>query len=240
MNILDVTNYKQLNCQCAVASVASVVNYFDSDVDYEVVRDIAFGVNSKFSSNGLHTAQIGLLLNLCGFKKVSIYSNDDITFDYDWSNISKARLINQLVNKTKANNIDETIKHQMKIYIDFLHKQKLNKIVFDYDFKKIITKSIQNQLPVLLCFNWNKLFHKSRKDPYFGNKQGQAQYHQVVIVGCNDQLVCIQDPNDNLFKCPKKRIEYVDKGRYFMKWDILASVISRGQIHVAEKYCSQI
>ena len=91
--LLNIKRWKQLPSECAVASVASIINYYDPNVEY---GDIRKQLKRKERIDGLYTSQQGKLLNKYGFSKVNIVTSDLNLMDFSWARLSKKSLIKKL------------------------------------------------------------------------------------------------------------------------------------------------
>ena len=94
MKRIKVTHYKQDPAHCAVASSAVIANYYDSEIDYEYTKALATKkISRKIAEEGLDSAEICLLLNCLGFRKVTLISSDFDVWDYSWSKYGRKKLL---------------------------------------------------------------------------------------------------------------------------------------------------
>ena len=81
---------------CAIATCATLANFYDSSIDYNHVKEL-LKLDSIESFDGLDSGEIGILLNKLGFKKVTIVTSDFKVVDYSWENYGRKRLVECLL-----------------------------------------------------------------------------------------------------------------------------------------------
>ena len=97
MRRLKMTHYLQDPAHCSVAVAACVANYYNSEINYEIVKKIAYSkVYKKIAEEGLNSGEICLLLNKIGFHKVSLISSCFSVFDYSWEKYRKRKLLKEM------------------------------------------------------------------------------------------------------------------------------------------------
>lgn len=209
--LLPVRRWRQFPGECVVASVASVANYYDSDIQYGDVRKL---VPRRIRQNGLDTIQQATLLNDLGFTKVSVVTADLSFFDFSWRSYSKPRLINKLLElrnyKRRARNLSEA--DFVSGLIEWLHMPDCdNRLIIDHNFPKYIRRSLQYGRPVCASVMLTRLL-KSKKSPTRINSSpditGLPDEHAVVLRGFDAAGVYVVDSlNRN------------NSGYYKMKWE---------------------
>ena len=226
MKILPISVYSQRNAECAVASMASVSNFYRSDLDYEYMRDLVGRSFPNFSKEGLDTGEMCIVLNKVGFRRVSIVSTDVGIFDYKWRTFSKQKMKETLKLKIKkTKNKDD--KEYAKLYYKFLDFNKNNKLILDYEFDKYIVKEIDKNRPLLLSFNWNILFREPKRDKNEVEDQftGEYMYHAVVVCGYNKAGVFLADSHKSMRS--RRNIKYIKKGIYHVEWKYIMLALGR-------------
>ena len=236
MKTVKIKRYLQDPGHCAVASCASVANFYNKNADYNLSVEITKNNITQNISQGLYTGSIGLLLNYLGFDKVTVISSDVNYLDYSWSKLSKIRLVEKLDHATKWNRYgDEGATKQAKDIVKFLKNKSQNKLIIDYNFKDYIVKYLNKDIPILLSFNWTIYFRYSkwneneRNDPV----RGFDCYHAVCCNGYDDKRVSIVDSHT---ECYKYRLKRFIKGRYKMTWENLLTCLGQGDLIIPEKY----
>jgi len=225
---VNVKRYIQDPAHCAVASVASLANFFNDEIDYEKTKKITnkiFRIKKDKPFEGLETAQIGLLLNSIGFNKVTIISSDMDYLDYQWSTKSKKFLVELFLDKSKRRSCE--YRKYYKIMHKFLTNSRKNNIIIDYDFGRYIRESIDEGVPLIATFNWT-MFFRYKKD-----KNDEAEEHAVVINGYNKKEVMIVDSHVKVYK---NRLKKYRKGFYNISWENLMTVIGMGDLILASDY----
>ena len=227
MKCLKVNQYTQEPAHCSIAAVASIANFYNKDIDYDIAKQIAYSMTHTKKSedfDGLTTGEIGMLFNMLGFRHVIIYSSDIDYLDYKLVNKSKKYIIEYLRKKsclTKADDISNS-----KATAQFLSSKYNNKIVIDYNFGDFIRTSIDNKQPILISFNWTMFFK-------FPNEDGDYLHHAVVCDGYNKTGARIVDSHHEYYKYKLKRYK---KGKYTIGWENLMSIIGFGDLVLPTDY----
>jgi hypothetical protein len=230
MKQLDMTPFEQDYGCCAVAASAIVANYYDSEIDYKKAKSLTLKrVCRKVADKGLETSQIGTLLNLLGFQKVTIISSDLDLLDYTWKNLNRKRMID-ILEKSVVESKKRDKKYSAKLMIKWLGNLRYNnKLIIDYNFGKYIRKHLDKNKPVIIVYNWT-IYHKAPKEGKNGPDvfNGKEECHAVVISGYDDKGVYIIDSNYR----PSKR----KKNSYKMSWENLMTCMGTGDVILADKY----
>ncbi|MHA1470753.1 MAG: hypothetical protein ACTSSP_09365 [Candidatus Asgardarchaeia archaeon] len=238
MRRLKMTHFLQEPAHCAVASIACVTNYYNPEIDYEYVRDLAYKKimsEEDLKEQGLDSGQMCLLLNLLGFYKVTLITSDLAVFDYSWANFGRKRLIKTLkdsCNKKEDEEEKETTKNVYKWLkkIDYDNNIKIN-----FDFRKYIQQHLNRRKPVLLSYVWT-MFQKFPKDGEDGNYDsinGDWVEHAVAANGYDDKGLWIVDSHHQFYKYKRKKYR---KGFYKMSWDNLLTCLGQGDVILPEEY----
>lgn len=239
MKILPVKVYEQFIAECSVAASSSIANFYNSNIDYKDVREIASSVSPTFSEEGLYSGDLGVLLNTLGFNKVHIVTTDVSIFDYSWQKYSKKKMKKALKSKIGFMSKDKT-NHDavlmLESYINFLSNKRSNKIIIDYEFDKYIINEINSQRPVLLSFNWNVLFkYAKRNDAGKDAIDGEYTDHSVVVCGYDTDGVILADSHKE--KRSIKNVKYLEKGIYKVDWKyIMIAMGFCGDIIMVDKF----
>ena len=222
---LKLKRYLQDPSYCAVASSASIVNYYNSKLNYENTKTIAedFVGGEEVMSEGMYTGEIAQLFNLLGFKDVTVVSSCIDYLDFSWAKLSKSALIKNL---KKMSRIRKDMKENAKSMVRFLEESGYNnQLIIDYKFGDYIRKSIDKGIPVSISFKWTvflrfeKYNDKGKPDAF----KGDDEEHAVVIVGYDDKGVHVVDSHNKFYKY---RLKKYRKGRYHILWEDLMYVIS--------------
>jgi hypothetical protein len=225
---IKVKRYVQDPSYCTVASIASVANFYNKDIDYKKTKSIThklFRRKKEQPFEGLETQKMGLLLNAVGFNKVTIISSNLDFLDYDWSTKSKKHLVETFLNKSKERKCD--YKWYCRSMHKFLTNRNKNKLIIDYDFGKHIRKSIDNGMPLIATFNWS-MFFRYKKD-----KDDDYDEHAVGVNGYNKKEAMITDSHAGFYKY---RLKKYSKGAYNIGWENLMTIIGPGDLILASDY----
>jgi len=225
---IKVKRYVQDPSYCAVASIASISNYYNKDIDYEKTKSIAnrlFRRKKGKPFEGLETQKMGLLLNAVGFNKVTIISSNLDYLDYEWSTKNKKHLVETFLNKSKERKCD--YKWYCRSMHKFLTNRKKNQLIIDYNFGEYIRKSIDDGMPLIATFNWT-MFFRYKKD-----EDGEFEEHAVVVNGYNKKEAMIIDSHVGFYK---NRLKKYSKGFYNIGWENLMTIIGPGDLILASDY----
>lgn len=221
--LLNVKRFKQHPCECGIAAVAALSNFYDSSVVYRDVRKLC---SKKKRERGLMTYEQAELLNKLGFGKVSIVTGDLDYFDLTWINLDKYELLEKLekvkLYYRKKMYYKRSYKEDydyMKGWIKWLNVDGCdNNLIIDQDFPKYIRRYLDHGRPVLGSFNWTAL-HKFKKSSSYSSKNeditGYADEHAVVIRGYDDFGIFVVDSHYQYYKGRHKKYQ---NGYYKISW----------------------
>jgi hypothetical protein len=237
MKRIKVTHYLQDPAHCAVAASAVAGNYYDSDIDYEYTKKLAYKkVSKKIGDEGLDTPQIGMLLNYLGFNKVTMISSDFSTVDYSWSQYGRKKMAETL-EESSFSKKDKAEKALAKnLYKWYSKKDYQNELKIDYNFGKYIRQHLNKKKPVVLTFNWT-MFFKFAKDAEDGGADpinGDSEEHAVVANGYDKNGVWIVDSHHQYYKYKRKKYK---RGFYKISWENLMTIMGQGDILLPDDYC---
>jgi len=236
MRRLKMMHYYQDPAHCAVASCACVANYYDSKIDYEYTKKIAYSkISKKVIDEGLDSGEICLLLNKLGFNKVILVSSVFDVFDYEWEDYGKKKMLYNLEESMKKKKNKEERNETKSIYKWYKQKEYRNKIIIDYNFGKYIRKYLNKRKPVIITFNWTMLF-KFPKEDEKGNTDianGIPQEHAVVANGYDEKGVWIVDSHHKYYKYKRKKYR---RGFYKISWENLMTTIGEGDVIFPDNY----
>lgn len=235
MRRLKIIHYLQDPSFCAVAACASVANYYNSDINYEITKNLAYKkISNSIAEEGLESAEIGMLLNLLGFYKVTWITSYLKLVDYDWTNYKRKRMIKAL-EKSFVNKIDTDEKAQTKVALKWLKNYEYNNnLIVSYDFGKYIRQHLNRKKPLIVTFNWT-MFQKFAKegdegsDPY----NGKEEEHAVVANGYDSKGVWVVDSHHQFYKYKRKKYR---KGYYKISWENLLTCVGQGDVILPEEY----
>jgi len=236
MRRLKVVHYLQDPAHCAVAATASVANYYDSKIDYEHVKQLAYKKISKKlkKREGIDSSQICMLLNYLGFKKVTLISSDMSILDYNWCNYGR-RKMKEVLKYSMDNKKDKDEKCLAKnLYKWYTCKGYNNSIKIDYNFGKYIRQHLNKKKPVMISFNWT-IYMKFAKEGVNGEDviNGEAQEHEVISNGYDDHGIWIVDSHHSAYKYKRKKYR---RGFYKMKWEHLMTCMAQGDVILPDEY----
>lgn len=226
--LLTVKRYRQHPSECGIAAVSSLANFFDSDIDYEDVRQM---VSKKIRREGMETSQEARLLNKLGFDSITIVTADLNLVDFGWAKYTRKGIIRRMkmlrthYGKAKEKSLVEYVGDM----IDWLEDEKYdNNIIIDYEFKKHIKKQLSRGVPVGAAVNWTSLFKFSKGDRRKnGDIKGEPEDHAIVLRGCDDKGVFVVDSHYESYT--GKRSKYKN-GYYKLPWDKFLVNIPSGDL----------
>lgn len=233
---LQVNRFNQDAGCCAIAASACVSNYWDSNKNYDIAKQITYKeIIRKAEEKGLHSGEICLLLNKMGFNKVTLVSSSMDVFDYSWQDYNKSKMIKVLEESLEQKTVSEE-KKQTKLILKWLKDTNYNnQIIIDYNFGKYIREFIRSKKPLIVSFNWTIFFRYYKAD--CENKadtfNGSAEWHAAVIYGYDSKGVHICDSHNALYTYKRKKYR---SGFYKMSWENLMTVIGEGDIFLPEQY----
>jgi predicted double-glycine peptidase len=217
---------------CAIAAAASVANYYDKNLDYEVAKGIV-----DPDGQGMYTPDIGRLMNTLGFNAVTIVSANMDCFDFKWQGLSRNRMLNEIKRVARYGR-DEESKEIGRAYVNFLSDTAYkNDVIIDINFGKYIREHLSQGKPVLASFCWNLFFNypKWNDQGEIDPLRGQAEEHEVVIYGYDEKGVHILDSHHELYRGKLKKYA---SGRYTMSWELLMTVMGSGDLVLPDKFVS--
>jgi len=235
MRPLNVKRYKQDPAHCSIAASASVANFNNRKINYDIAKGICRRDVTTDADSGLWSGQIGLLLNALGFRKVTVISSDLTIFDFSWKNLSKPKLIEELAKAKRKRSLGADICGSCKAFHNFLLNSSRNNIIIDYRFANYIKNALDRHYPLIISFNWTMFFEyakedaRGRKDPYFGD----YAEHAVVARGYNKKGVHIVDSHHRFYKYSRSKYR---NGYYVIPWHELMTVMGQGDVIIPEEY----
>jgi hypothetical protein len=238
MKKLKVTHYLQDPSHCAVAACACVTNYYNSEINYQILKKTASRLSSKISKEGLDSAQIGILLNRAGFQKVTIITSVLNHFDYEWANYSKRKLLENIEESFRKKKEKNEIVVLKNFHKWLKNKSFNNKLIINYNFRKYIQKHLNRNKPVIITFNWT-MFFKYPKEGENKEKDvfnGSDMEHAVVGYKYDNKGLWVCDSHHSAYKYKLKRFR---KGYYKMSWDSLLTCMGQGDVILPEEYQKQ-
>lgn len=235
MKRLKVTHYLQDPAYCAVAACAVATNYYNSKINYQVVKGIADKkISNKIGNEGLESPQICKLLNILGFQKVTYITSYLNLVDYKWIKFGRKKMIKEMEKslKVKSNKNEKLI---TKMTLTWLKNFKYsNNIIISYDFGEYIRQHLDKKKPVILSFNWT-MFQKFPKEGRFGEDpyNGQEEEHAVVANGYDNKGVWLVDSHHQYYKYTRKKYR---RGFYKISWENLMTCMGQGDVFLPEKF----
>jgi len=227
--VINLKRYKQKHNQCAVAAVSSVANYYNPRLDYPTVEEIARKSVFRKLSDGLDAGQISCLLNILGFRKVTIVSSDLNFLDYGWNGLSQKRLSLNVQRMSKR--VDAKYKDVVKNVWHWLsHTDYDNRIFVDFRYGDYIRKFLDRGNPLILSFNWTMYFRFPKDHHGYDDTWSE---HAVAVCGYDKKGVNIVDSHHELYDGDLKEYR---SGRYHMNWEHLMSVMGFGDLYLPEDY----
>ena len=234
MRINGLKRFVQEPSQCSVAACACITNFYNKQVDYDRTKAIACSSNTNITkSRGLETPEMGMLLNVLGFRKVTIISTDLEYLDYSWANLSKSSLIEEL--SVLARKTSHPCRDLAKLMTEFLtYPGCQNKLIIDHNYGDFIRGTLSNRCPVLLLFDWSLKFNMPKHrgdvvDPI----SGERDYHAVVGYGYSEKGVFVIDSHEKYYRYKLKKFR---KGRYLIPWEEMMVTMGGGDLVIPEKY----
>ncbi|NJL70081.1 MAG: hypothetical protein HC888_00095 [Candidatus Competibacteraceae bacterium] len=236
MKPLNVKRYRQDPSHCAIASSGSIANFYNKNIDYEYAKAVAYSM-FKDISNGLYSAQVGLLLNNLGFESVTLVSSDLFTLDYSWSSLTRRQMVNRFEAVKKRRNLDAygIDRENIKSFSEFLRADhRDNSLVIGYNFADFICDAIDRQEPIIITYNWTMYF-KYPKTSADGTADPLGDYteHAVVARGYDKEGVFIVDSHHREYV---GRLKKFVNGYYKMSWDHLLSCMGQGDVIIPRRY----
>jgi len=238
MRRLKVTHYLQDPSHCAIASCATLTNFFNKEIDYEYTKKIAYKLFPEhIKTEGLESGEMCWLLNTLGFYKVTLVSSYMGCFDYSWKHYKRKRLIETLGESAKKKK-DKNERYTTRAAYKWLKRKSYdNNIIIDYNFGKHIRAHLNRNKPAIISFNWTMFFGFSKdgeKENTLDPINGADTDHAVVVYRYDKNGVWICDSHHEYYKYKRKKYR---KGFYKIGWENLMTVIGQGDVILAEGYC---
>lgn len=235
MKRLKVQCYPQYNDTCAIASIASIANHFDSEIDYDKVYKIAEN-NFDRVDLGLNTGEMCILLNKVGFEKVTLVSANLEYLDFSWTKLSRGKVLEKLQNKKEL--IDESYTETHRDLCKWLGDYNYcNKIIVDYDFLKYAKESLDKSSPPMLSFNWTMLFKEAKRGIRGKDSvKGFNEYHAVAVNGYTKDSFIFCDSDETNYK----KFKRYSKNEYKIPICDLMIAMSDGDMFIANKFNKNI
>ena len=236
MHILPLNLFEQEHSDCGIASLSSIANYYNPKINYEKVKKKAFKFDPKIEAEGTCSGQLGIIFNKFKFRKVTIYSSNHDVVDFSWQKLKKEEIRSKLKDISMYGKNKEFREDAFWYYKFLLKRSYDNNLVVTSDFARIIKENIDSYRPVLIDYNWSQIFNspklnRQHEPDYI---KGDIDYHAVTVVGYSKEKVCIQDSHNNMQKSNK--VQPIDNGCYYVKWDHLMVAMGNSDIIVADKY----
>jgi len=232
---IPLTRYEQIPGTCSIAAAASTANYYNPDIDYDYALSVVKRRITKKYDQGLWSGQIGRLLNMLGFKDVTIISSDLDYLDFSWSRLSRKGLIRELSEVVKK--IELPARHSARDMLKFLNIAKYqNNLLVDYQYGRHIRQSLSEGFPLLLSFNWTMFFKYAKFDTKDrpNSVKGEYEIHCVCGAGYTKTGIYIIDSHENMYKYKLKKYR---KGKYHVRWeDLLACMGMQGDVIIPSNY----
>ena len=215
--LLNVKRFKQEPACCAIAAVASMAHFFNTDVLYKDVKKLTKESFSDYvEGEGLYTSQQCRLLNKLGFDKVTVITSNLELVDFTWSKLSKPKLLGRM-KKLKAYYGRIKYQSEVKDMIEWLENSDCdNKLIIDGDFAKYIRRSLNKGYPVIAAVNWTKMFRFRKGKPVDGDIKGDPEYHAFVIRGYDEEGVFVVDSHHRFYTGKRSKFK---KGYYKISWE---------------------
>lgn len=215
---------------CAVAAAASVANFYDKEIDYEIVKSVA-----NPDGQGMYTPDIARLMNQLGCTSVTVVTANLEHVDFKWQGLSRPKLLEEIKRAARYHPEPEG-REISQAYAKFLgDEQYHNELIIDMKFGDHIRAHLDKGKPVLASFNWNLFFNypkwndRGEVDPL----RGSAEEHEVVIYGYDEKGVMILDSHHEMYKGKLKKYA---SGRYTMSWETLMTVMGDGDLILADRF----
>ena len=235
MKRLKVTHYLQDPCCCSVAACATVANYYDPDINYDIAKRLAEKkVAKKVVDEGLDSAQVCMLLNRLGFYKVRYVTSILDIVDYEWQGFGRRKML-AVMEESASVKKDKIDRANARLVIKWLKDTEYdNNIIVSYDFGKYIRQHLNKKKPVILSFNWT-MFQKFAKEGDHGPDpfNGDEELHAVVANGYDAKGVWIVDSHHQYYKYKRKKYR---KGFYKISWENLMTCMGQGDVFLPEEY----
>lgn len=223
--LLPIKRWKQFHNECAIATVASIANYYDKSITYSSVRKL---VSKSKRHAGLWTPEQCILLNKLGIKNITLITCDLQIFDFSWNKLTDAGLLNRLYKVKRwysKSPYTKSIENAVSAYIRWLQMEGCNnKIVIDNNLPKYIKRSLNKERPVGASYVSTSLWKTSKGGmPYECDIRGEILEHAVVIRGYDDEGIFVVDSEDD------------DGGYYKLTWNEFLANAGTGDLIIPGK-----
>lgn len=230
--LLNVKRFKQLPSECAIASAASIANYYDDLVCY---RDVRGMLSEKEKRGGLWTSQQAKLLNDLGFTDVTIITAERDVIDFTWSKLSKDKLIVRLRKKAAyCGRIRDTYERdRIKHLADWLADEEYNnRLIIDWDFAKHIRRNLDAGRPVGAAIAWTTYWRKSKSLGKINDDiRGDPEDHAIVLRGYDSAGVFVVDSHTQFYN---GRLKKYKNGYYKIPWEKFLVNIPEGDLIIVK------
>ncbi|KKL97067.1 hypothetical protein LCGC14_1838200 [marine sediment metagenome] len=232
MRKIKIQRFLQEPGHCAVAASATIANFYNSDINYKNTKKIA-GKIVKKTKDGMDSGEIGRLLNMIGFNKVSLVSSNLFIYDWTWARLKRKKFLEKIKESKNKGYIDYRTT-ACSVYKWLKNDDFDNKVILDYDFGKYIRNFIDRKKPILITFNWTLYFkYSKRSDKEDDPIKGDSEEHVAVIYGYNKYGAYVCDSHHQYYKYKRKKYR---KGFYRINWENLMVIISLSDLFLAEDY----
>lgn len=230
--LLSVKRYKQRTHECAVATTASLANFFDSDITYDTVRALMSPKKKREVKKwGMATSEQCSLLNELGFENVTIVTADLNLIDFSWEKYTKKSIIRRMkqlrahYRRQEETNLVEYV-NDMVIWLE--DSRYDNNIVIDYDFKKYIKRQLNRGAPIGAAVNWTSLFKFCKGDRRkSGDIKGERDDHAIVLRGFDEKGVFVVDSHSEYYR---GKLAKYKRGFYKLPWQKFLVNIPAGDL----------
>jgi hypothetical protein len=237
---LRLIRYKQDHGRCATAACATLANYYNPGVNYELAKYVCDREVSRNGDDGLYAGEIGILLNKLGFRKVKIVTCNLDIVDHSWKNLTSYGQVRAIDNMLRSRAIDFDQRLNLKSMRRFLTAKGFqNFLEIDNSFPEYIRKYVEKGKPVLFSFNWNMLlkFPKQTDKGKADYVRGHTSHHAVCANRCTPEGVGIVDSHHEFYKGQWQRYA---SGQYFIKWEELLPAMGANDVILADDYCGEL
>lgn len=233
MKRLKITHFSQDPGHCAIASCAAVTNYYNSNIDYDYVKNFTHKKITKNTNEGLESSEMCMLLNFLGFKKVTLISSDLMFVDYLWSKYGKRKMIASFEESLRTKKDKEERQVIKKLYKWLSQKGYKNFVKIDYHFGRLIRKALKKKIPIIVTFKWTTLmeFPKIGDNKQIDPINGSSEIHAVVANGFDEKGIWIVDSHHEHYKYKRKKYR---RGFYKIPWEDLMVCVE--DVFIPEDY----
>lgn len=222
---MNLTRYKQDRNHCSVGACASVANYYDKLITYDVVKEEAYRTTNtnKKTYNGTESGEIGTILNNIGFESVEIVTCNYDIINYKWANLDPTTIGNRIKAKCRREN-DNNPRSALNTMSRFLLDGFDNKITITNNFRKIIKNALKKSMPIIIAFNWSM---------FAMIDMPERAYHVVALEKCSKKHVNVVDSH---WRHYKGELAKYASGKYKMLWEDLMLFMDEGTIFIPSNF----